>query len=512
MIYTMIALMALSFVLIAVNYKNKHTWLFTLLTIGLDLSLFSFIFHITRTLNYKYPRIPLFNLDYKIYLYISELKIGYYDLIYLLNIGIIMVVLSLFLIIDEFTGYKYHNKSKRKRIFKYVLFLSFLVFYVWFYSPPTSFKFYTAVIRDYSSNVNEIFVIIKIIDLINYIVVLYFLFRPILITFHEYIRTTIIIRKQQTLTLAISLLVLNMMFVLVIISGPFRKIYFLSDNPSETFLWHTSRMPMPFIFYKIAPFALLISVTVLTFVIIRNRVVNLSDRYKKYFISKKLRELYRNIRGVLHSYKNTLFRIKILIDQLETEQDVEKKNSLLTRLKEVTDLSLNNMSRTLDSLKEIRINPQVSNIVDSMELALKRIPFNDAITVLKNYQNHEIYCYMDDYHLAEVFFNILENAVDELSNITKTDKTIRIEVKQEHEWNIINITDNASGIEKKKIKKIFDPFYSTKNGGRNLGIGLSYALRIIKMHFGIVNVESTVGSHTTFQIILPRYTMVGNHG
>ena len=89
---------------------------------------------------------------------------------------------------------------------------------------------------------------------------------------------------------------------------------------------------------------------------------------------------------------------------------------------------------------------------------------------------------------------------------------MKIEVRQESEWNVVGITDNGSGIDKKTMRKIFNPFYSTKTNVRNLGIGLSYASTITKMHFGLMHVQSTVGSHTTFQVALPKYAMGGKNG
>ena len=510
MIYSMIALLALSFVLIAVNFKNKYTWFFTLLTIGLDLSLFSLISHITRTLNYGYPHIPLFKLDYSIYLYISRMKISYYDLIYILNLGISIVIFSLFLITDRFTWYKYHGNNK-KWLLKYMLLILFITFYLWFYSPSTSLRFYVNVNQDSGSDINFLFDLIRCIDLLINLIIFYLLFRPILITFHEYHKTSIAMRKYQSLTLTVSLLVLIVLFVLIIISGPFRPIYFFSNNPVEIFLWPSSRIPMPFIFYRFAPFALLITVIFFPVAMVRNHVVDFGDQLRKFFISRKLGEMYRNIRGVLHSHKNTLFRIKILVDQLGMENNDYDKDYILNELQDVMELSFNNLSRILDSLKELRIRPKVSNIVESLEMSLKRLAHNETITIEKDYKESEIYSNIDSYHLTEVFYNILENAIDALDKTLKQNKIIRVEVKQEHEWNVINIIDNASGIEKRKIRKMFEPFYSTKTSDRNIGLGLPYTKRIIKMHFGTINVKSTVGSGTTVQIVLPRYVTDGKN-
>ena len=54
----------------------------------------------------------------------------------------------------------------------------------------------------------------------------------------------------------------------------------------------------------------------------------------------------------------------------------------------------------------------------------------------------------------------------------------------------------------KNRKEIFNPFYSSKNGGTNCGIGLTYAKNIIEAHEGIINISSKENEGTTVQIIL----------
>ena len=65
------------------------------------------------------------------------------------------------------------------------------------------------------------------------------------------------------------------------------------------------------------------------------------------------------------------------------------------------------------------------------------------------------------------------------------------------------VSDSGSGIDKKHIKKIFDPFYSTKSPGKGTGLGLSVCHRIIESLGGIISVQSMPDKGTTFTIILP---------
>lgn len=65
----------------------------------------------------------------------------------------------------------------------------------------------------------------------------------------------------------------------------------------------------------------------------------------------------------------------------------------------------------------------------------------------------------------------------------------------------ISIVDNGTGIPKKNIQNIFDPYFTTKQKGSGLGLATTYS--IIKRHGGFISVESELGTGTTFTIYLP---------
>ncbi|MBE0625117.1 MAG: HAMP domain-containing protein [Burkholderiales bacterium] len=67
----------------------------------------------------------------------------------------------------------------------------------------------------------------------------------------------------------------------------------------------------------------------------------------------------------------------------------------------------------------------------------------------------------------------------------------------------ISIIDTGCGIPEKSLKRIFDPFFTSKEVGKGTGLGLSVSHGIVRAHGGLIEVESTVGSGSTFRIYLP---------
>ncbi len=71
----------------------------------------------------------------------------------------------------------------------------------------------------------------------------------------------------------------------------------------------------------------------------------------------------------------------------------------------------------------------------------------------------------------------------------------------------ISISDPGTGIQDKYLKRIFDPFFTTKQKGSGLGLATSYS--IVKRHNGIIDVESKLGTGSSFHIYLPAAEPVG---
>jgi two-component system, NtrC family, sensor kinase len=67
----------------------------------------------------------------------------------------------------------------------------------------------------------------------------------------------------------------------------------------------------------------------------------------------------------------------------------------------------------------------------------------------------------------------------------------------------ISIIDTGCGIPEKNLKRIFDPFFTSKEVGKGTGLGLSVSHGIVRAHGGLIEVESTVGKGSTFRIYLP---------
>lgn len=81
--------------------------------------------------------------------------------------------------------------------------------------------------------------------------------------------------------------------------------------------------------------------------------------------------------------------------------------------------------------------------------------------------------------LAEVFFNIYKNAIEQIESVNIKNPTIKTTFIQEDEKIIIEICDNAGGIDENMKGRIFEPYFSTKSKNRS-GLGLYISQNIVQ--------------------------------
>jgi signal transduction histidine kinase len=103
--------------------------------------------------------------------------------------------------------------------------------------------------------------------------------------------------------------------------------------------------------------------------------------------------------------------------------------------------------------------------------------------------------------LQQVFFNLLLNARDAMPG----GGWLTLLTHAEDDAVVIEVCDTGDGIKREHIKRIYDPFFTTKGIGRGTGLGLSVSYGILQEHGGSIAVDSAPGQGTTFRVTLPVY-------
>jgi two-component system, NtrC family, sensor kinase len=103
--------------------------------------------------------------------------------------------------------------------------------------------------------------------------------------------------------------------------------------------------------------------------------------------------------------------------------------------------------------------------------------------------------------LVQVLVNLITNACHAMPHGAGK---LRVEVRPAADGRVLlRVEDTGRGIPEANLKRVFEPFFSTKGEGQGTGLGLSIVRNIVQQHGGEIRVTSEVGRGTAFDILLP---------
>jgi two-component system phosphate regulon sensor histidine kinase PhoR len=180
--------------------------------------------------------------------------------------------------------------------------------------------------------------------------------------------------------------------------------------------------------------------------------------------------------------------------------DETKRLSFL--VEKVLQMSLFERQRAQLKLKELDANDIVTSVANTFVLKVEK--FGGSLDVDLSADNSDIY--VDEMHITNVLFNLLDNAV----KYRRPDVPLKLMVRTWDEGGKLQISveDNGIGIKKEYQKKVFDRFFRVPTGNvhdvKGFGLGLAYVRKIIEDHKGSIRAESGEGNvGTKFIITLP---------
>jgi len=213
---------------------------------------------------------------------------------------------------------------------------------------------------------------------------------------------------------------------------------------------------------------------------------------------------------IAHQWRQPLNTITLQISNIQIKeimgQDITKEE--LLHILEAISNSVVYLSETIDDFKTYFHPDKKASQVHIGELVKKAIAFIEpraegkgVSIILKGETELKAMVYANE--LIQVILNILNNAIDAYENVTDTEKKIIICIEENQQRLIINISDYAGGIDEENIKKIFEPYFSTK-GKNGTGLGLYMSKMIIQKQFGGDIYVSSHDNETFFSIAIPQ--------
>lgn len=232
---------------------------------------------------------------------------------------------------------------------------------------------------------------------------------------------------------------------------------------------------------------------------------------------QKMESIGQLVAGIAHDYNNlmtvVLCNSEILLGCSElghnTAESVSQIKGAAERASSLTQQLLAFSRRQIMSMTVFRPTDLLAGLVSMLQRLI-----GESIQLDCDRQENVPCIRADRGMLEQVIVNMAVNARDAMPNggelkfslgyerFSAGSASLPINLEP-GEYAQIRVSDSGCGIHPDNISSIFEPFYTTKEAGKGTGLGLSTAFGIIRQHGGWIDVESKLGSGTTFTILLP---------
>lgn len=206
--------------------------------------------------------------------------------------------------------------------------------------------------------------------------------------------------------------------------------------------------------------------------------------------------------GIAHEIRNPLSSIKGLArffyekfsDRSEEKEAAEVMVHEVERLNRTVSELLEFARPTDLRIRRCSVNELVTHCLKLVQEDLKAKDIRLDYTL-----ENKLEAELDPDKMAQCLLNLLVNGIESMSKGGR----LTVRLNKDDTYIKIHLKDSGKGIPKKDLRKIFDPYFTTKPSGTGLGLAIVY--KIIEAHNGKVEVFSEVGKGTEFIITLPAF-------
>ena len=212
----------------------------------------------------------------------------------------------------------------------------------------------------------------------------------------------------------------------------------------------------------------------------------------------------------VHSIKNQLLANRILEKRIYQELDKEEPDLVRIRacveqLHQSNEMLITRSEELYRTVKNKSMTLVPTTLGQIKETTLERFYHKYPDARLKTDVNENVTVLADQNYLSEALYNLLTNAWEANVAAGHDDRAIELLSHKERLYTVLEVRDEGCGMTKAEQKKIFEPFYSSKNSNTSWGMGLYHVRTIVRAHVGSLRVESQPGKGTSFFVLLPKY-------
>jgi PAS domain S-box-containing protein len=219
-------------------------------------------------------------------------------------------------------------------------------------------------------------------------------------------------------------------------------------------------------------------------------------------LSRRMSAIGRLTSGVAHEVKNPINAIVVHLELLKNK--LEGANPSANRHLDVIDAEIRRLDRVVQTLVdfsrpvELQLREQDLRAVigDVLALATDELGMRN-VTVHSELPSSPVPVNVDADLLKQAVINVVQNGAQAMPEGGRLDVVLETDRK----FAILRVLDQGVGIPEELREKIFDLYFTTKSEGSGIGLAMTY--RILQLHHGSVEVQSTVGQGSEFRFRIP---------
>ncbi len=222
--------------------------------------------------------------------------------------------------------------------------------------------------------------------------------------------------------------------------------------------------------------------------------------------------------GIAHDFNNILSAIMgytelALLDSPPGHENTDRLDKVMRACNRAAGLIKQILAFSRHDEEKME-SVQLSSVVKEA-LKLLRSTFPPQISIVQDISNAPYVVQADPTQVHQLVMNLCTNAYHAMMN--RDSGTLTVSLQPEEAAGAaggtmlkLMITDTGSGMSPEVRERIFEPYFTTKKKGLGTGLGLSIVHGIVKKHGGEIQVHSTLGEGTSFEIRLPASQQTGN--